>query len=217
MPRPNIDGIPYRTIKRLPRYRTAIADALEAGHNRISSSQLAEICAVTASQLRQDLSYFGSFGQQGYGYDTRGLLATIDSILGIDESSPMVMVGVGRLGRSLLAYPGFDKKGFHFVAGFDCNHELFGTQVSGITVYDTNELESFMEKTTVDIGVLTVPKEAAQATAERLVATGVRGIWNFAPVQLHLPPDVIMENVHLSHSLLTLAFQLKPRCTVNMV
>ncbi len=204
-------GIPYRTINRLPMYRTAVAEALEAGNSRISSSQLAAICDVKASQLRQDLSYFGSFGQQGYGYDTEPLLHTIDHILGIDVSSPMILVGVGRLGRSLLSYPGFAGKGFHFVAAFDCEPELFGTQIDQIPICDVNELEQRLSDQGVDIAVLTVPKSAAQSTAERLVAAGIRGILNFAPTQLHLPNQVVVEDVHFSHSLLALAFQLQPR------
>ncbi len=216
MSKNNVDGIPYRTIKRLPQYRAALADALEAGHTRISSSQLAGVCNVTASQLRQDLSYFGSFGQQGYGYDTEVLLTSIDRILGIDQNSPMILVGVGRLGRSLLSYPGFAGKGFQFVYAFDSNPELFGMQLDGVPVYDVSELEQRLADQAIDIAVLTVPKEAAQSTAELLVAAGVRGIMNFAPIQLHLPSYVVVENVHFSHSLLTLAFQLKPRRPVTL-
>ncbi|MGE5654632.1 MAG: winged-helix domain-containing protein, partial [Bacillota bacterium] len=107
-----LDGIPYRVIKRLPSYRAALVDAISSGADKLSSNQLAALCGGTASQVRQDLSHFGSFGQQGYGYVTRELLATIDHILGIDAECHLAIVGVGQLGRALLSYPGFTDKGF---------------------------------------------------------------------------------------------------------
>ncbi len=206
-----LDGIPYRVIKRLPGYRAALADAVASGAARISSQQLAAACGSTASQVRQDLSFFGSFGQQGYGYDSQELLTTIDHILGIDAECHLALVGVGQLGRALLSYAGFVDKGFRFVVAFDTDPELIGRSINGVPVHDLDSLKEEMAAQQIEIGVIAVPKNAAQAVADALAATDVKGIWNFAPLQLRVPGQIAVENVNLLDSLMTLAFQVRPR------
>lgn len=209
--KPKLDGIPYRVIKRLPGYRAALADAVTSGAERVSSQQLATACGCTASQVRQDLSFFGSFGQQGYGYATQELLAIIDHILGIDAECRLALVGVGQLGHALLSYPGFMEKGFRFAVAFDSDPKLIGRSIGGVPICALSSLGDQIAAHRVEIGVIAVPKNAAQEAADALVGAGVKGIWNFAPVQLRLPLPMTVENVNLLDSLMTLAFQVRPR------
>ncbi len=209
--RSKLDGIPYRVIKRLPSYRAALVDAVQAGSDRISSTQLASVCGSTASQVRQDLSHFGTFGQQGYGYAAQDLLATIDRILGIDAECHMALIGVGQLGHALLAHEAFIDKGFRFVVAFDDDPQIVGTFVHGVPVLPTAAIGEQIAAQHVEIGVIAVPKNQAQAAADAFTAARVKGIWNFAPVHLKLPEQVAVERVSLIDSLMTLAFQIKPR------
>ena len=199
-------------IRRLPRYHRYLGDLLRAGKLRISSAELARIMGVTASQIRQDLNCFGGFGQQGYGYNIKFLHGKISELLGVDEGFNAVIIGAGNLGRALAATHMFERRGVNRLAMFDVDSSLIGTKIYGVPVYSVDELGKFCKENKVDIGVLTVPKEAAYDVAKTMTDAGVRGIWNFANMELKLEnPDVIVENIHLGDSLMTLCYEIKSR------
>ena len=197
-------------IKRLPRYHRCLGDLLRAGRLRISSSELAKIMDVTASQIRQDLNCFGGFGQQGYGYNIKFLHTKISELLGVTEGYNAVIIGAGNLGRALAATHMFERRGVKRLAMFDVNPDVIGTEIYGVPVHSVDELGSFCKENNVHIGVLTVPKEAAYSVTEVMVNAGVKGIWNFANMELKLDnPDVIVETIHLGDSLMTLCYAIK--------
>ena len=197
-------------IKRLPRYHRYLGDLLADGRKRISSAELSKIMNVTASQIRQDLNCFGGFGQQGYGYNIKYLYDKISELLGVTQGFTAVIVGAGNLGRALAATHMFDRRGVKRLAMFDVDPVLVGSEVCGIPVYHSDDLAEFCRRESVSIGVLTVPKAAAYGVAKTMADSGVRGIWNFANMELTLEnPDVIVENIHLGDSLMTLAYKLK--------
>ncbi|MBR2930092.1 MAG: redox-sensing transcriptional repressor Rex [Clostridia bacterium] len=203
-------NVPTAVIKRLPRYHRCLTDLIRDGRMRISSKELSEIMEVTASQIRQDLNCFGGFGQQGYGYNVKYLHAKISELLGVTDGYRAVIVGAGNLGRALAATHMFERRGVHRLALFDNNPELVGTEVYGLPVYSTAALGDFVRENSVDIGVLTVPKEAAYEVAEVMVRAGVKGLWNFANMELKIDaPGVIVENVHMGDSLMTLCYAIK--------
>lgn len=195
-------------IKRLPRYHRYLGDLLENGIERISSNELSTLMNVTASQIRQDLNNFGGFGQQGYGYNVEFLYNEIAKILGIDRQNPMIIIGGGHFGQTLANYDNFEKRGFVTKAIFDVSPKRIGKTVRGIMTYDMSELESWLSENPVKIAVLTIPKQVAQEVADRLVACGVKAIWNFAHLDLKVPADVVVENVHLSESLMQLSYRI---------
>lgn len=195
-------------VKRLPRYYRHLGELLEQGTERISSGELSKRMNVTASQIRQDLNNFGGFGQQGYGYNVAYLHKEIGRILGLDRVHNVIIVGAGNLGRALANYSNFEKSGFHIAGIFDANRELKGQNIRGIPIRHTEELEAFSMECPIDIAALTLPKENADAVAHHLVSLGVRAIWNFAHIDLKLPKDVIVENVHLSDSLMRISYNL---------
>lgn len=204
--------VPPAVIKRLPRYHRYLGDLLQDGRMRISSAELSKLMNVTASQIRQDLNCFGGFGQQGYGYNIKYLYGKISELLGVTEGFTAVIVGAGNLGRALAATRMFGRRGVKRLALFDVNEEIIGTEIYGIKVYSIDDLFEFCKKESVAIGVLTVPKEAASSVAETLVRAGVLGIWNFANMELKVSdPAVIVENIHLGDSLMTLCYELKCR------
>jgi redox-sensing transcriptional repressor len=196
-------------IKRLPRYHRYLGDLLREGTLRISSAELSKLMNVTASQIRQDLNCFGGFGQQGYGYNVKYLHGKISELLGVKEGFRAVIVGAGNLGKALAATHMFERRGVERVAMFDINPEVVGTEICGIPVLHTDELYDFCKNEEVTIGVLTVPKEAAYGVADTLVKAGVKGIWNFAQIDLVVPENVALESVHLSDSLHALSFMIK--------
>ena len=199
-------------IKRLPRYHRYLGDLLAEGKLRISSQELSEIMNVTASQIRQDLNCFGGFGQQGYGYNIKYLYGKISELLGVTEGYSAVIVGAGNLGRALAATRMFGRRGVERLALFDVDENIIGTEIYGIKVYSVKELFDFCKNQSVDIGVLTVPKEAAYEVAQTMVSAGVKGIWNFANMELKLENrDVIVENIHLGDSLMTLCYEIKSK------
>ena len=203
-------NISSAVIKRLPRYHRYLGDLLRAGKLRTSSSELAEIMNVTASQIRQDLNCFGGFGQQGYGYNIRFLYTKISELLGVSEGYNAVIIGAGNLGKALAATHMFERRGVNRIAMFDVDPAIVGTKIYGVTVYATDELGSFCRNNKVSIAVLTVPKEAAYDVARIAASAGVKGIWNFANMELKLDnPDVIVENIHLGDSLMTLCYEIK--------
>ena len=169
-------------IRRLPRYYRYLDDLHLKGTIRISSSTLGEKMGITASQIRQDLSCFGEFGQQGYGYNVDELRSEIGHILGVNSSHSIIIVGVGNLGHALMQNFRFREAGFRLQAAFDISPALIGTQVAGTPILNMTELERFVSANRPDVAVLTVPHTVAQSTADRLIGLGIRGFWNFTNV-----------------------------------
>ena len=197
-------------IRRLPRYHRCLGDLIRAGKLRISSAELASIMGVTASQIRQDLNCFGGFGQQGYGYNIKFLYNKISELLGVNEGYNAVIIGAGKLGRALAATHMFERRGVNRLAMFDVDPTVIGTRIYDVPVYSVEDLGSFCKEHNVHIGVLTVPKEAAYEVASTIVKAGVKGVWNFANMELKLDdPDVIVENIHLGDSLMALCYEIK--------
>jgi redox-sensing transcriptional repressor len=177
---------------------------------RISSKELSQRMGVTASQIRQDLNNFGGFGQQGYGYNVDYLYQEIAKILGLENHYSVIIIGAGNLGQALANYTDFEKRGFVVKGLFDVNPRLVGISVRGMDVQDMDNLKPFVKANNIDIAVLTVPKIKAPAIANDLSDCGIKGIWNFAPVDLELKNShIIVENVHLSESLMTLSYRIK--------
>ena len=195
-------------ITRLPRYYRYLGELLESGVERISSNELSVRMKVTASQIRQDLNNFGGFGQQGYGYNVKYLYTEIGKILGIDRQHHMIIIGAGNLGQAIANYANFEKRGFILKGMFDVNPRLKGISIRGVEIRMMDELKEFIIENEIDIAVLTIPKAKAREVAALLAENGVRAIWNFAHTDLNLPENVIVENVHLSESLMRLSYNL---------
>ena len=200
--------ISQAVIRRLPRYYRYLGELLENGVERISSNDLSRRMKVTASQIRQDLNNFGGFGQQGYGYNVKYLYTEIGKILGLEEDHNMIIIGAGNLGQALSNYAAFEKRGFILKGIFDVNPRLQGISIRGVPVRMMDELGEFVRENDVEIAALTIPKENAIEVADQLVENGVRAIWNFAHTDLSLPEHVIVENVHLSESLMQLSYKI---------
>ena len=201
-------GISRAVISRHPRYYRYLGDLLEEGVERISSNDLSKKMHVTASQIRQDLNNFGGFGQQGYGYNVKFLYTEIGKILGLDTIHPMIIVGAGNLGQALANYSDFEKRGFKLAGIFDINPVLEGISVRGIEIRMISELPEFLKNNHIEIAILTLPKNKAGEMADILIRNGIKAIWNFAHIDLDTPGDVIVENVHLSESLMRLSYNL---------
>lgn len=201
-------SISKAVIRRLPRYYRYLGELLEEGVERISSNELSSKMHVTASQIRQDLNNFGGFGQQGYGYNVPYLYAEIGKILGLDRTHNIIIIGAGNLGQALANYVKFEKRGFKVVGIFDINPVLKGISIRGNEIRMMNELPEFLRENDVQIATLTLPKAYAEETANLLVENGIKAIWNFAHLDLAVPEDVIVENVHLSESLMRLSYNL---------
>lgn len=201
--------ISQAVIRRMPRYYRYLGELIDAGVERISSNDLSARMNVTASQIRQDLNNFGGFGQQGYGYNVKFLYDEIGKILGVNVQHNIIIMGAGNLGQALANYVKFERFGFVVIALFDVNPNLKGQKVRGIEVHMLDELDDFIANHKVDIAALTMPKSNAEEIADRLVELGVPAIWNFAHVDLQLPHhDVVVENVHLSDSLMQLSYNI---------
>ncbi|MCR4611573.1 MAG: redox-sensing transcriptional repressor Rex [Lachnospiraceae bacterium] len=199
-------------IRRLPRYYRYLGDLLNNKVERISSNELSDKMKLTASQIRQDLNNFGGFGQQGYGYNVRYLHDEIGKILGLNETHNMIIIGAGNLASAIVRYDKFEQLGFPTIGMFDVNKDLFGTTINGIKVYSIDELDDFVKNNQIDIAALTLPKENAIEVANRLVSLGVKSIWNFTHIDLELnDDDVVIENVHLSDSLMRLSYEIASR------
>ncbi len=201
--------ISMAVIRRLPKYRRYLKELLDNGIDRISSNELSKLTSFTASQIRQDLNNFGGFGQQGYGYNVETLYEEIGKILGLDQEYSTIIVGAGNLGQAIANYTNFEKSGFLIKAMFDINPKLIGLKIRDIEIRDADEIEEFARKNDIDIGIICTTREQAQTVAEQLVRGNVRGIWNFAPDDLNVPENIMLENVHLSESLYTLSYLLK--------
>lgn len=200
--------ISQAVVRRMPRYYRYLEELIEEGVERISSNELSIRMKVTASQIRQDLNNFGGFGQQGYGYNVKYLYEEIGKILGLDNQHNVVVIGTGNMGQALANYIKFEKRSFVITGLFDVNPALIGMRVRGIEIRSMDTLEEFMKTHKVDIAVLTLPKDKAKAAAEQLAQLGVRAFWNFSHIDLDLPGDVVVENVHLSDSLMQLSYNI---------
>ena len=201
------DRISMSVVRRLPRYYRFLYDLKENGVARISSRELSQRMGLTASQIRQDLNCFGGFGQQGYGYMVEQLYDEIGRILGMDRLSDTVLLGAGNLGRAIANHMDFEKRGIRLVGIFDDAPQM--SAVRGLEVLPTARLEEVCRASRPTVAILCIPKEAAPAIVERLIALGIKGFWNFSHYDIaHEHPDVIVENVHLGDSLMTLSYQL---------
>lgn len=205
-------NISRAVIKRLPRYYRYLGDLLQQGVDKISSKDLSKLMHVTASQIRQDLNNFGGFGQQGYGYNVEYLFNEIGKILDLHEKHNVIVIGAGNLGRAIANYTDFEKRGFVISGIFDTNPELIGEKVNGLEIMDFNDIDKFLkENDNIQIATITVPCDKAVEVACKLVALGIEAIWNFAPIDLHLSNNVIVENVHLTASLMQLSYKLSEK------
>ncbi len=198
--------ISQAVIGRLPRYYRYLGDLKDSGIERISSQDLSKLMKVTASQIRQDFNNFGGFGQQGYGYNVEYLYNEIAKILGLNNKHNLIIVGAGNLGQAIANYMNFERRGFLVKGVFDINKELHGKELRGIPVQPVENIEEFVKENDIDIAVLTIPKDGAVKTAEVLVRCNIKAIWNFAHVDLNVPDNVVVENVHLSDSLMKLSY-----------
>ena len=196
-------------IRRLPRYRRYLGYLQTKGIKKISSNELSEMIGYTASQIRQDLNTFGEFGQQGYGYEVDRLYKEINRILGLDREYKTVVVGVGNLGQAITNYTYYYKIGFNIIGLFDANPKIVGNVINDVEVLDVADLEEYCKREKIDIGIICVNRENAQKVADSLVSGGVKGIWNFAPIDLEIPEGIALESVHLSDSLHALSFMIK--------
>lgn len=196
-------------IRRLPRYYRQLSELQRKGVVRISSSALGKSMGLTASQIRQDLSCFGEFGQQGYGYNVEKLRGELSDILGMNCGHTAVVLGAGNLGRALIENFHFELSGFRLSAAFDVDSAIVGTSISAVPVLHVDTLEEYLSQQPASVGVLTVPGKSAAEIAERLVRSGVRGIWNFTNMELDLRESgVVVENVHFADSLLALSYMI---------
>ena len=204
-------NISNAVIKRLPRYYRHLTQLIERGVNKISSKELANMMNITPSQMRQDLNNFGTFGQQGYGYDVVKLHSAIQTLLGIDIQHSMIIIGFGNMGQALAGYANFEKRGFRIVGIFDRDPNKIGQNLREITVQDIGALGDFLASQPVDIAVLTVPGEYANEIANILDRYPIQGIWNFSNMELNLAEHstILVENIQLTDSLMTLSYKLK--------
>ena len=203
------ENISDAVIRRLPKYYRQLTDLNNRGIVRISSHSLGQEMGITASQIRQDFSCFGEFGQQGYGYNVEELRAEIGHILGVDNDHHMIIVGVGNLGHALLKNFPFAQNGFTMGAAFDVNPAIIGTQINGVPVLALDDVDAYVREHDIDVVALTVPQSVAQATAARLIELGIRGFWNFTNMELvSNRPEVKFENIHFADSLLTLSYRI---------
>ena len=203
-------NVSIAVIRRLPRYHRHLGELMRQNRLRISSAELSKLMNVTASQIRQDLNCFGGFGQQGYGYNVKYLYNRISDLLGVNEDYTAVIVGAGNLGRALAASHMFDRRGVRKIAMFDVSPELVGHEVCSLPCYHVSQLAEFCRANHVTIGVLTTPRDAAEAVASALAEGGVRGIWNFSNMELAAPNDgVTIQNMHMGDSLMMLCYDLK--------
>lgn len=204
----NKNQISTAVIKRLPKYHRYLLELIKNDVDRISSKELSDRIGFTASQIRQDLNNFGDFGQQGYGYNVKELYNEINKILGLNNEYNTIIIGAGNLGQAIANYSGFEKLGFKLQALFDKNPKLIGLRIRDIKIRDIDDMDEFIKTNKVDIGIICTPSDQAQKVANALARSGISAIWNFSPVDLEVPENVTVENVHLSDSLLTLTYRI---------
>lgn len=202
------DRMPDALVRRLPAYYRHLGQLERDGVTEISSFKLARRMGLTDSQIRHDLNSFGGFGQRGLGYRVALLKKSIGDIMDINRTHDMVIVGAGRVGSAVAVYAGFKEAGFRVTAMFDVCHRIIGTQVGGVTVQDAKSLKEYLLANPTEIVVIATPTEKAQATLDIVSETGVRGVWNFVPISLQAPHDIVVVNVHLTDSLMSLSFRM---------
>ena len=202
------EEVPEVVIVRLPQYIRVLSLLLREGTEVVSSRELGEVLQVTPAQIRKDLSYFGRFGKQGQGYSVRHLLEELEEIVGLNRRWNVGLVGVGRLGKAILSYPGLAPEGFQIVAAFDANRRIVGRTVGELRVQSLDELDATVVERNVSIGIVAVPSQHAQAVIDRLVECGVRAILNYAPVSTQSPEGVKIRNIDPVLSLQTMTFYL---------
>jgi redox-sensing transcriptional repressor len=198
-------------VKRLPRYFRYLSDLLSMGVTRVSSKELSERMGITASQIRQDLNCFGGFGQQGYGYNVEYLYSEIGAILGLNNKYQTIIIGAGNMGTALANYKNFEKRGYKLIGIFDVNKSLVGKKINNVEIHHMDTLEEFVKNNKVDIAILSVPHDQTASLAERIASTGIKGLWNFSAMDLELQHDIIIENVHLSDSLMVLGYKINTK------
>ena len=196
-------------VRRLPKYYRYLTELKEKGISRISSQELSVLTGFTASQIRQDFNNFGGFGQQGYGYNVEDLHRELKKILGLDSNYNAVIVGAGNLGQAIANYKGFEDAGFKVLSLFDRKPRVIGLKIRDIEIRDIETIDSFIKENNVQIGIITTPKESAQSVADIYVKNGIKGIWNFAPTDLVVPDNVVVEHVRLNESLFVLSYFLR--------
>ena len=201
--------VSVEVVKRLPRYYRYLKALIDEGIVRISSQALGKKMNVTASQIRQDLNCFGGFGQQGYGYNVEALYNSIGEILGLHNGHKIIIIGAGHLGQALINYKSFEKRGFKIVGVFDVKDDLVGENLGGYEVLHMDTVGDFIKENNPDIAVLAIPKATANDVAKQLVGFGIKGFMNFCYVDIDVPDDVCVENIHLSDTLMTLSYRLK--------
>ena len=195
-------------ISRLPRYYRYLRELIDQGVERISSEELSRLMKATASQIRQDLNHFGGFGQQGYGYNVKSLYREIGKILGVEEAHHIVVLGAGNLGRALVKYNGFSQHGFIFCSLFDVDESLWDKSVNGVRIRAISDAEEYVRSHDIDIAALTIPVDKAREISDLLYNAGIRYFWNFTNIDLQLPEDAIVKDVHLLDSLLELSYRI---------
>ena len=200
------NNVSMAVIKRLPKYYRYVNELIERDVSRISSYELSKLTGFTASQIRQDLNNFGGFGQQGYGYSVDVLREELRKILGLEEEYKSIIIGAGNLGQAIANYRNFEARGFKTMTLFEKNPKLIGLKIRDIEIRDIDEIEEFSKIHKIDIAIITTPREQAQEVADRVVACGIKAIWNFAPIDLKVEEDIIVENVDLNESLHTISF-----------
>lgn len=207
---PRNDSISMSVIKRMPRYYRFLGKLKDDGVIRISSRELSKMMGFTASQIRQDLNCFGGFGQQGYGYNVEQLYEEIGAILGVDTTLNVILVGAGNLGHAIASHMEFERRGFKLIGAFDENPKLVGGKIKNTEIHAISSLEDFCAEQKPTVAIVCVPTSAAGKIIERLYNCGIRGYWNYSHYDILSDfPDAIVENVHLSDSLLTLSYQIK--------
>ena len=203
------EGVSIQVIRRLPRYYRYLTDLEAQGVKKISSTKLAVLMSSTASQIRQDLNCFGGFGQQGYGYSVTMLREEIGKILGLDRIHKTILIGAGNLGRAIAAHLNFEQLGFQLKAIFEKDEKLIGTMLRGIRVMADEEIDSYVKENDIETAVLAMPKDAVEKMIDKLYNCGIRSYWNFSHYDVSKKyDDVIVENVHLSDSLMTLCYMM---------
>lgn len=198
--------ISIAVIRRLPKYYRYLEDLENQGVKGVSSQEISELTGFTASQIRQDFNNFGGFGQQGFGYNVKSLKAAISDILGHDTVKNAVLVGAGNLGKTVAKYNGFKDCGLNIIGIFDRNPNNIGEDLDGTQIQDIKKIRNFLENKKVDVGIIAVDKESAQDIANLFVEYGLKGIWNFAPIDLEVPESICVENVRFTESLLVLSY-----------
>lgn len=204
-------------IRRLPRYYRFLSELYEQKIDRISSTKLAQIMNITASQVRQDLNCFGGFGQQGYGYSVSQLKDEIKNILGLNNDYKAILIGSGNLGKAVAMHMNFEKLGFELIACFDSNEEKVGEKLNNISVKHENELEEFCRQNRVDTAFLCIPRVCVENMLDKLYSLGIKNYWNFSHYDINARySDAVVENVHLSDNLMTLCYRINNSNQTNI-